>query len=64
MTANKTKSNLKNMLCSHQCGDPLFGHRLSMGFFFISLIMGGATMQRHGHILFFKNRSLVGSGKG
>jgi len=26
MTANKQKANLKNMSCSHQWGDLLFGH--------------------------------------
>jgi hypothetical protein len=28
---------------------------LSMGFFSLSLIMGGATMGEHVHILFFQN---------
>jgi hypothetical protein len=28
MTANKQKANLKNIQCSHQWGDLLFGHNM------------------------------------
>jgi hypothetical protein len=41
----------------------LVERRVGWDFVFLSLIMGGATMGGHGHILFFKIDYWLGGGK-